>query len=345
MESPRNIMLDTARGIAILCVFYGHFISGDSISCEFVNRFHLPVFYLISGILFKPTSVSVAVRKTIANYFLPFCLFWLMTFVVMLATYPMFGFVKTIVQHIHPNALLETFVYGEPKFNRSLWFLYSLGLVYFLSVVIGRLLPRRLECWVLLTVSLVLGVFVDGIGFSKGSFLPLHLESVPMALFFFTLGRFLTTEITGWRLIHRPPRTVSVFLSFLLFYHVYSGIDSNAEMVNMHFGRFASGVVPSSIVGIAGVLMVSYSIADVPIIGIILRHIGRNSLIYFACEACVANKVIEIFCLKTGVSLDNSAVAMAIIVAFVKVILVAPFVIPISNILKIARRWVLNQAV
>ena len=124
---------------------------------------------------------------------------------------------------------------------------------------------------------------------------------------------------------------------------MYSGIDSSVGMVNMHFGRFAPSVVPSSIVGIAGVLIVSHSIADVPIVGSILRHIGRNSLIYFACEACIANKAIEIFCFKTGVLLDNRSIAMTIIVVFIKVVLISPFVIPISSILKRARRRVLNQ--
>lgn len=48
----RLVWLDTARGIAVLLVVYGHLFPYPHIVPQWIHSFHMPLFFLLSGILF-----------------------------------------------------------------------------------------------------------------------------------------------------------------------------------------------------------------------------------------------------------------------------------------------------
>lgn len=49
----RNDKLDMTRGLAILLIIYGHFMFGINRGGEYIYIFHVPIFFVISGILFN----------------------------------------------------------------------------------------------------------------------------------------------------------------------------------------------------------------------------------------------------------------------------------------------------
>ena len=327
----RNSAFDIGKGLAILCVFYGHFVSTTDLSTQFVYRFHLPYFFFVSGYYFKQCSKADATHRVLYSYYIPFVFFWALTFVCMLLFSYEFGFYKTVVHHFHPRALIETFVYGEPKFNRSLWFLYSLCLVYLVTLIWEKFAKRRLLARALLPfVALLFAVVVDAIGFSNKEFLPLHIESVPAGLFFYSMGSLFGVGLLSVR--SKLPKVVSLLLAIVIFMLLAARV-SPTEIVNMHCGRFSPTVYFDSIMGIVAIILLGDFLTTIPFVSCFLSHVGRKSLVYFACEASLGHLFLDSTLFKIFGTPNNASIMIGACVAVARVFVIFPFVGLIENFL------------
>lgn len=75
MSSNRNQVVDILRGIGILCVVIGHcyFLAYDSLELAVIYSFHMPLFILVSGYLFKEAPLSKEfVSKKIESILVPY---------------------------------------------------------------------------------------------------------------------------------------------------------------------------------------------------------------------------------------------------------------------------------
>lgn len=61
MEKKRIDYLDIAKGIGIILVLVGHISKNDEIN-RFLYLFHMPLFFIISGMLYKE-KIIFAKRK------------------------------------------------------------------------------------------------------------------------------------------------------------------------------------------------------------------------------------------------------------------------------------------
>ena len=59
--------IDVTKGIAILLVILGHSLVGLKIN-DYIFAFHMPVFFITSGILFRPKSIPAVIKKTVYTY-------------------------------------------------------------------------------------------------------------------------------------------------------------------------------------------------------------------------------------------------------------------------------------
>lgn len=57
-DGNRDQTLDIAKGLGILCVYLGHSIWCCGIIGNAIYSFHMPLFFLISGLLFAPLAVD-----------------------------------------------------------------------------------------------------------------------------------------------------------------------------------------------------------------------------------------------------------------------------------------------
>ena len=58
MEDTKRIdFIDVAKGIAIFLVVYGHTYDGRNLHL-FIYSFHMPLFFFISGLLFKENKYA-----------------------------------------------------------------------------------------------------------------------------------------------------------------------------------------------------------------------------------------------------------------------------------------------
>lgn len=58
MYKQRIAYIDLVKGIGILCVLFGHLIPNDGIVKPAIYSFHMPLFFILTGILLKKESIQ-----------------------------------------------------------------------------------------------------------------------------------------------------------------------------------------------------------------------------------------------------------------------------------------------
>ena len=80
MENKRIDYLDTAKFIGLVLVCFCHIPMPEGNFHAWVYSFHMPLFFIISGIFFSPDKFSV--RKSASQLLAPFILFSIIACVI-----------------------------------------------------------------------------------------------------------------------------------------------------------------------------------------------------------------------------------------------------------------------
>lgn len=72
MYKQRIAYIDLVKGIGILCVLFGHLIPNDGIVKPAIYSFHMPLFFILTGILLKKESIQIKVSKKFHQVIIPY---------------------------------------------------------------------------------------------------------------------------------------------------------------------------------------------------------------------------------------------------------------------------------
>lgn len=159
MKKARLSYLDAARGLAILLVVLGHIWETDRPLPVLIYSFHIPLFFIISGILTAYTgqeqrSAGQLVLSRLRGLIVPYVFFE-----------AVFAFIFEIRNHLDLGsqcAHIRDALFLSPQ-NVPLWFLPTLFLAELFLLLLVRTLPdRRLAAAVCLILYLL--PFVPGTG-------------------------------------------------------------------------------------------------------------------------------------------------------------------------------------
>ena len=67
--------IDVMKGIAILSVLVGHFITLRSVGTA-IWSFHMPLFVFISGYFYKQQEFRGLLKRNLKNYMFPYVIVW-----------------------------------------------------------------------------------------------------------------------------------------------------------------------------------------------------------------------------------------------------------------------------
>lgn len=124
-------LYDYAKGIGIILLTFGHVFIYGNIPFSIIFAFHMPLFFIISGMLFRPNSnCGNFVKYKSILYFYPFLFFNLIGVFIWLlrlynGDYSVYSLVKTTIVEFVLHWGIDTNYMG------NMWFL----LILFLSVV------------------------------------------------------------------------------------------------------------------------------------------------------------------------------------------------------------------
>ncbi len=274
--------LDVAKGIGIILVIAGHTFCMDW--CYPIYAFHLPLFFVISGMLIKESRMSnfreYFFHQTRSILF-PFGFMLLISIAIVCAIPEWRGClsIKKIVVDVY---------LGSPNFaqNSSLWYLICFwfaslyfGLIYRYST--GR---TKLRIGIILLsclVSLLAPYLMRKIQLPAYR-LPFKMDSALVAVVFIMLGCWFKKDLIKIVSLCANLRFV---VCMVLVTAVASIFNGKTNVSSLFFGRIGWVYYPVAIIGVLSVLSLSRLLENVPYVSSILKLYGQHSLIIFAFQS------------------------------------------------------------
>lgn len=171
--------LDIAKGIAIILMVMGH--SGiPGVLAGFIYAFHMPLFFIASGLTTQYSPLSVFIKKKSKGLLLPFVIY---SAIVLLF--------KPFVLHKPFGEVLVNWI----KFGwlgNALWFVP----VLFLSLLICRAINKISNKWVRISFCCLLPILSVLLKYND-IWLPWNFSTVPYAAFFVLLGSWIRPYSAG----------------------------------------------------------------------------------------------------------------------------------------------------
>ena len=161
IPSQRIAYLDVAKGIGILLVVLGHNAVKDFLPWmdQFIFSFHMPFFFLLSGMLFKPKyPLPVLFKRRFTTLIIPY-----LTTIFLLYSIYLF-FTETPLITILQRILRNLYASGHYIEWAQMWFLPHLFVLNLFAGALFLLFYRRIEAlWLRLTF--LAGLLWGGIAF------------------------------------------------------------------------------------------------------------------------------------------------------------------------------------
>lgn len=176
-EKRRIDYLDVAKFIGLVLVCFCHIPFPEGNFHVWVYSFHMPLFFIISGIFFSPDKFEV--KKSVTQLLVPFVAFNIIACVVSMVI----GAVSTghlKFPNVTPDLVLKSNYIIGPS-----WFLISL---FILRVYCGLVLKYLNSLWLIASALLVMAVFC--LTADSGFWYMFSLGSTVLGLPFYLLGYY-----------------------------------------------------------------------------------------------------------------------------------------------------------
>ena len=271
MAKERIHWIDIAKGIAILCVFFGHTMSVPHVIREWVYFFHMPAFFFLSGYCFSNRrKISEFIVNKLKTIVLPI-------FTLGLGGSILVGLMMMLLKHeavdwkwIFLNPIVQ---YGE---HSLLWYLAALFVVMLVFYGLTKLFKDKQS-------ALIISSFVLGFGsycFIKfvGTTLPWSIDTALVALPFVASGYCLKNS-------EKSAQFGKIWVSIVSFaVCIISGVVNTIFFsgIEMHTNMYGN-ILLFYVSALSGCIMVcsaSMLIRE----NKMLEYFGRNSLIFYAFE-------------------------------------------------------------
>lgn len=264
MNNKRIQWIDALKGFGIFCVTLGHLSPFYPLE-KHIYSFHMFLFFFISGYLFKQRdSLKTFIKKRFKSIFIPFLVWDLLSSLVAI---PLGEEINSIVSKFF-------IINGRLCWNAPIWFLFILFIVEILFAIIMKYSKFRKTSLIVLIVSIILWILIGSC-----SYLPLKLNLVPFALFFYTLGNMFNISKTKI-----SSRNLNIVVSLLGIVSILFGCLLNIR-ISYTMGAFGN-IYYCIIAAIAGTIFYFFIFKNFHLLGEnkILIKLGKNSLIIMVTQ-------------------------------------------------------------
>ncbi len=274
MENKRIDFIDVAKGIGIILVVLGHLNSAEQPIRNFIYSFHMPLFFLLSGIFFNDkTDIKTLLTKSVNGLLIPYII---LVAVDALVYVLMHNFQWDAVEFAIKTRLISMTGARLRITNLPLWFMFSLFFVRILYYFVHRI--KALEI-----ITIVTGVVVVAV--ARCFWYPpkcMYIVSLPCILFYslgYRLKRYIfdlsALKLNGW----------GMALSILAFTSLYITSNIN-ECVNIYSYKYGNFILfyLNGILGSTLVVILSVWLSRIKGISKVLTYFGKNSVVIMICH-------------------------------------------------------------
>ncbi|HIR75102.1 TPA: acyltransferase family protein [Candidatus Ventrenecus avicola] len=206
ITNKRLDYIDWAKALSIFFIVIAHFLKEEHILRIMLYSFHVPIFFLISGILFKQNSFTKLFKRII----IPYIFYYLVSSILV------------IILDNKPVSILLDIFYFDGKldlWNSVLWFLPCYYIVMNLMSILLRLFKDKI--WVTLIVSIIISIFF----FYNDTLRYFGLNKCILLYNYCCLGYLLKNVFTKVSLHKNNKTAIISFILFILTLIVYGTIN------------------------------------------------------------------------------------------------------------------------
>lgn len=343
MGRNRIDYIDIAKGLGMLAIIWGH-IMLSGWSCKMVYGFHIPVFFMLSGMCFNQkkydTFCGLIVRR-VKTLLVPYMIFSVVTWLVYVAG----------VLVLHYDTMTNCWYYmlqtalaqgsdGYLRHNVALWFVTCLFVVDILYYYISKL--SDVAILVLSVLCAVVGVLLSKHYYNITT-LPWSFDSALVAIPFFAFGNLMVKRLSHKTIMKTINNNilssvmVTVFFTviFLVGVQLYDYISMGHNNLGHHAWKFYLNAFSGSI----SVILISLLLSSLlnqgrfqkPILYI--RWLGANSFYVMATHLPLLS-ILFIFLaniFQTNSGRDLCANVRIALVIYVASLIVTTIVIQLIN--------------
>lgn len=298
MSTNRLNVLDVAKGIGIILVVFAH-VNYTHELLVFIYSFHMPLFFLISGMLFqkeKYPKFGEFVKRRFKGLMVPYVIYEMFSILCLYGAERIYGtwqlFDISKEQYLDYIYQIVISNWSRVHVNQPLWFLPCLFLVEILYFFLAKLRPviRVPLCAGLVTAGWILE---SGMLSFDNFLLPWSLDSALVALGFYAIGNMSAPYIKNCILKIKKYRYKSVLcveMSILLFMILLplammnEKITLGSKILNNGFLLFINGVLGTILVLVISILLEKSRF---------LMYCGRNSFQIMASHYIIRNYIVR----------------------------------------------------
>ena len=328
-DNQRINWIDMAKGYGIIAVFIGHMVQNSALGL-FVYSFHLPLFFFLSGYLFKPEADFVSfLKKKARSILLPY-------FILGLPVVFCDAFYPLLFSGRHFSA--RHLMYELSKEFTQFLFQCRYSTLWYLAVLFGVNILMYFVCKI---KSKVLGIAAVIAAFSAsmiyyalgGSELYWNIDATFPALLFFAFGYFLRdSKLFNDGVLH-PKRIRLHICCFLIINNVFNILTLVISGEGLEMYRCSYGIPPLTVVsafaGIFFVIAISAASTARPIL-----YIGKNSMIFFVWHQAIIYPVLDAAYDAVGISGYGRNPAEFLAIVFSRLIITCLILCGITELLR-----------
>lgn len=278
---PRYDFVDNMRAIGIVLVVVGHAPGFGGTAQEIIYGFHMPLFFFISGFLFKSEKLALGVTGYVGSLWrsllVPYFFFAVLSLVYWWAAHGIASRSAAGATRAWYEPMLPIIIgYGHVA-NIGLWFFTCLAVTS-----LGYFLLRRYgSSRVTLSVAAL----------SVVSFLLLYRESWPrmpwgadiavVALFYYALGNFWSEHGTRWSGAGGKVRKIVIAVTAFAVSISLTALNGWVSLLELDFGEMPLLSIPTALAGIVGVMFAS----AIWRANAVTRWLSTNTIVIFPSHA------------------------------------------------------------
>lgn len=181
MELKRIEYIDIAKGLGIILVVIGHCIDGKTFPGTWISSFHMPLFFILSGMCFNASRYSSLIpflNRRVKTLFLPL-LFFSILMIILKSLFLPGSFTFTDLRYRFPGG--------------AYWFVFILFLSEILFYIINNVSSKKIIKLFMILICLIFSAL-----FIKYKIiLPYSISSIFIATFYYGIGYIYKNNINN----------------------------------------------------------------------------------------------------------------------------------------------------
>ncbi|MCI8577029.1 MAG: acyltransferase family protein [Lachnospiraceae bacterium] len=183
----RNEKIDLYKGILILLVVVGHF--QRDLLHDIIFLFHMPLFFMISGMLQKRMNLIsiVYLKNKISNLVLPYICYLLLDYVVCKHEFSLLSFVKMC--------------WGGRAFDGVYWYITCfIATLFLFHFLLEHFSDKTVKCLIIAGggISVIESYIAESIHLLKSPGVPWNLDVALLAVVYLAIGFYHKERINLW---------------------------------------------------------------------------------------------------------------------------------------------------